>query len=358
MSDLVVQVCTVDAVLAHPNADKLELLIVNGWQVCEKKDVFKKGDKCVYFEPNTCIEDKEAERLNVASYLATGGRVKAIRLRGESSIGLVVKPDNPEWEVGKDVAEFYKVTKYVTPVKSMPGDAWNGPDWAVPYTSIQNLRHYPNLLPDVLNKSTKKWWQFYKKSADKNVVITEKIHGTNCVLYGNNGELYARSRTLCRKRPDDDKFDQSTYWFPYTHSGVLNFIRDLGAGNSVVGLACEVYGNEIQGNFAYDAGVGIGFRVFDISINGKYLDYDQFKYYTDSYGIPTVPVLYQGPFDIEKIKQYSEGSTLVGDKSPFREGVVVKPAVERTHPKIGRVILKYVSDTYLISRGLLDTTDV
>jgi hypothetical protein len=38
--------------------------------------------------------------------------------------------------------------------------------------------------------------------------------------------------------------------------------------------------------------------------------------------------------------------------------VVVKPMVERTDPKIGRVILKYVGDTYLFGDSISDTQDV
>jgi hypothetical protein len=48
---------------------------------------------------------------------------------------------------------------------------------------------------------------------------------------------------------------------------------------------------------------------------------------------------------------------LIADEPHMREGVVVKPARERTDPKVGRVILKYVSDTYLFG-DKTDFTDV
>ncbi len=41
----------------------------------------------------------------------------------------------------------------------------------------------------------------------------------------------------------------------------------------------------------------------------------------------------------------------------MREGVVVKPLHERTDPKLGRVVLKYVSDLYLFGEKT-DYTDV
>ncbi len=41
----------------------------------------------------------------------------------------------------------------------------------------------------------------------------------------------------------------------------------------------------------------------------------------------------------------------------MREGLVVRAQSERIHPKVGRVILKYVSDTYLFGEKT-DYTDV
>jgi hypothetical protein len=45
----------------------------------------------------------------------------------------------------------------------------------------------------------------------------------------------------------------------------------------------------------------------------------------------------------------------------IREGVVVKPTIERTDPKIGRVVLKYLNDDYLLQKEsgrVSDTCDV
>jgi len=58
------------------------------------------------------------------------------------------------------------------------------------------------------------------------------------------------------------------------------------------------------------------------------------------------------------IKKLSEGPSLVGG-THGREGVVVKPVIERDNPAIGRVILKYVGDAYLFGKAAeRDTTDL
>jgi len=58
-----------------------------------------------------------------------------------------------------------------------------------------------------------------------------------------------------------------------------------------------------------------------------------------------VPLLYRGPFDEEKAIELALGDSLLADH--MREGVVVKPVVERQDPELGRVLLKIVSPRYL-----------
>jgi len=60
---------------------------------------------------------------------------------------------------------------------------------------------------------------------------------------------------------------------------------------------------------------------------------------------------------LEQVKQLSDGPTTLGG-GHIREGVVVRPARERTDPKVGRAILKYIGDSYLFAKGVTDTDDV
>ena len=69
--------------------------------------------------------------------------------------------------------------------------------------------------------------------------------------------------------------------------------------------------------------------------------------------MPMVPTLYRGPFSMEVVSTVCNGScTLEGSsilsEDTIMEGGVVRPVVERTDPKIGRVVLKYLSDRYLL----------
>ena len=69
-----------------------------------------------------------------------------------------------------------------------------------------------------------------------------------------------------------------------------------------------------------------------------------------------VPILYEGPYSREIVDRFSSGQTtwqtekVFGDKG-MREGCVVRPKEERGHPAIGRVILKSISEKYLLRKN-------
>jgi RNA ligase (TIGR02306 family) len=354
MSTIKVEVCEILGIQPHNNADALELATVQGWQMCVKKGAHQAGDAVVYFEQGTVLSREVADRLQVGQYLSektdiNGDRVLVvhrIKLRGEPSFGLVVLPE-VGMAISDDVAEFYGATKYYPPVKATAGDsAGEDPDFPR-YTDLENMRSYTNLL-----------------ETGEPVVATEKIHGTNCrVGYvwapaGERPTLMAGSRTLRRKEPvDSNLWATNTYWFPHTLPGVKNLLADLESlGHRQVVLYGEVYGQGVQ---AYTYGEKrLNFQAFDLMVDGKFVNHRILQELGDRHQVPIVPLIYEGAFSLEAIKAVSDGASLVGG-THGREGVVVKPAIEREDPKLGRVILKYVGDHYLFGKAAeQDTTDV
>ena len=78
-------------VLVHPNADKLEIVKVLGWQCVSRKGEFQPGDLCVYFEIDSLIPITEWSRfLGDKNKPDAPVRLKTIRLRGELSQGLAM----------------------------------------------------------------------------------------------------------------------------------------------------------------------------------------------------------------------------------------------------------------------------
>jgi RNA ligase (TIGR02306 family) len=251
-------------------------------------------------------------------------------------------------QLGQDVAAEYGAVKFYPPVRTTAGDAEADHPRFFAYTDIENMRSYPTVLRE-----------------GEEVVATEKIHGTNCrigfVREVEQGQeqlvRLAGSRTLRRRAPPPEQWRHNTYWSPHESDGVTRLFAALyAAGVEGCTLYGEVFGKGIQ-SYTYGAH-GPQFRAFDLAINGRYVDYDRYKAYCEQYGIPMAPLCYRGPFSLAAIKALSDGPSLVGG-AHGREGVVVRPTVERDDPVVGRVILKYVGDGYLFGKAAeQDTTDV
>jgi RNA ligase (TIGR02306 family) len=94
------------------------------------------------------------------------------------------------------------------------------------------------------------------------------------------------------------------------------------------------------------------YRAFGIKVGESWLDFPEFLKVCEELDIPTVPVLYRGPYSKEALLEYTDGKeTVSGKASHIREGIVVYPITERGDRRIGRVVLKSVSGDYLTRKN-------
>jgi RNA ligase (TIGR02306 family) len=397
MSDIHVEVVEITAILAHPNADRLEVAEILGTASCVPKGQFKVGDRAVWFPPNMLIPESVGTLLGVAQYLKpsaypgdtvqTKCRVAAVRLRTVPSYGILVPlelaqkaaqiPDHPPSDVafqplpdeglqiaglkppytfrafvddlkpGDVLDAYYKAFKYTPPLPGSPGlprpKGFNA-DAATPnaafhkYTDIQNFYRYAKAIPD-----------------GEPVRITEKIHGMNIrlglVKVDETGEfaLQAGSHNVNWK-PTTANGDTPIWWQMMTENVVQLLTELCDEQNSVI-LFGELFGVGIQ-DMDYGA-MEPTLRVFDISVNGRYLDYSDLQFHCTQHGVELVPQLYVGPFSKAVLDEHTYGPTMLTHpaniKAKFkdREGCVVTPLKEQHNHFVGRVILKSVSADYL-----------
>jgi RNA ligase (TIGR02306 family) len=308
---------------------------------------YKEKDRAVYFPADTVLTDEWAKEFEVDHLLKTGNRVGRARLRGEPSFGLVVEiPEGQNWKLGDNVADYFDATKWQpdpdqeTAPDAAPYDSEIDPHF-VKYTDIQNGL----LLYDKFREG-------------EEVVATEKLHGKNCRVGLVNGTLCVGSRTT-RKDPEKLR-NKSIFWPVADDPKVINLLEAVRREKNakVVILFGEVYGQGVQ-SLHYGCKKQKGFRAFDIYADGNYFDYSRFKLFCDKYLVETVPLVYRGPFSLEKIKEASVGRSILPGADNIREGVVVRPVVERRDPALGRVCLKFVSTEYDLSKHKKkDTVDV
>ena len=182
------------------------------------------------------------------------------------------------------------------------------------------------------------------------------VHNTNVRIAITDGVRKAGSRKHMRKEPED--YANSLYWFPWSNPNIVAMMEALGAKHKCVVVYGETFG-KVQKNFAYNVPGGVDFRVFDMMLDGNYIDYDDCVAICNKYRVQMVPLIARIPYDLDAVAELSKGTTRVNDATHIREGVVVKPVHERRDHKVGRVILKYVSDDYLLSKSSMkhDTTD-
>jgi len=342
MSSLIVEVAEIQKVLPHPNAERLELAHVKGWQCVIPKGKYIAGARITYIPPDSVLPLQLSERLGITKYLSKG-RVRCARLRGEPSFGVIMDVEDSAWPIGLDVRERYGITTYVPPVRTSVGDAERSHPLFVSYTDIENMRNFPDVI-----------------APGEEVVATEKIHGTNCRVgviteEGGTRTEMAGSKGVRRKRPADEKLAADLYWHPWSVAAIRALLEEQAADHRQVILFGEVYG-KVQ-SLRYGVEGGIGFAAFDLLVDGKYLGYDKFVEYCARHGVATTPPLFRGAFSLEKTRELAEGKTTMAGADHIREGVVVRPVRERLDPKIGRVILKYVGDGYLFGNES-DTDDV
>lgn len=325
MSSLIVEIVKIKEIIEHPNADLLEIAKVKGWECCVQKDSLKVGDWVIYAPIDSMIPLELSEKLNITKYLSKG-RVRTAKLRGVYSQGLIMSvdelPGGYYYNLGEDVKGVLGITKYIPPPPPahLAGQQRQShPDFHS-YTDIENIKNFPDVLQE-----------------GEDVCITEKIHGTNFrsgILQMAEGEFefhVGTHNTNLVENPDN------AYW----KCALMYKLKDILEPNMI--LYGEVYGYGVQ-KLAYDLKT-VDITFFDLSVNGRYINTDDFKAFCKKNKLPQVPILYEGPWK-ESLMTLANGSSTIAKH--IREGIVIKPKVERYNSEIGRVVLKHLSEKYLL----------
>lgn len=311
----------VTKVFPHPNADKLEFVHVLGYDCIVPKGLYNIGDFVILIQPDTVlpVEDWTAIYRKLSSK-----RVKAIRLRGEWSFGIVEKlsllnglastssastsvtSDSFEIAEGVEVAEFLKITKYEPPVP-VELNAKGPLPFGIPKTDEERYQNLP--LEDYLGKR---------------VDVTLKVDGQSFTAYYKDSVFGVCGRTLEYKLEHHN--DYTAHIKRYDLEDKLrNFCEKHGVN---IALRGESYGKSVQSSKTNphshkDKGV-MFFGVWLIDERRHAYKGDRFYIHAiaQELGLPTVPVLENNvPLSLDLIKKYDDGLERL-DGEMF-EGVVL-----------------------------------
>lgn len=325
-----------------PDADAIEVIEILGWKLVVKKNEFQVGDKCVYFEVDSFlpIEDKY-EFLRNSSFknhpiMGEGFKIKTIKLRGQISQGLALRPDavgiHEDLPVGTDVTDRLGVRKW-EPIETVSdfGTMLQGlPDGIskTDETRIQSI--YDEIIPEFNGL------KYY---------ISTKIDGTSVTMMRKNGEF-----KVCSHCNEIKGSEPSSIW---------DYAREIQLEEKMVEAGLDNYA--FQGEFA---GPGIQknrlqlykpkwfvFTVKDLS-TGKRLGLEEMLEICKKVGLETVPIEETG--DNLKDKYPTLDSLLERAKGKYssgqnKEGIVIRPVTPVYSDTIGGSLsFKVLNNVYLL----------
>jgi RNA ligase (TIGR02306 family) len=331
MSSFNVQVLPVRNVTDHPNADRLDVATVLGYNCVVAKDVHTTGDLVVYIPEDAILPENVSEELGLGGKLAGSAknRVKAVRLRGLLSQGVVMPLSVAERLLGRSVSEGEDVAEELGIIKwepaippEMAGQMRRWPTWFDKYTDIENIKKFPETFAD-----------------GEPVIITEKLHGACMAVALNRDD--PTDLHVCSRNINLIESPTNSYWRiarQYDLLGICQSILETTNAHTVA-----IYG-ELLGvqDLKYGCTKDVGYRFFDVNVDGVYLDYNSSSLGIAEGEVPIVPILYAGEYSTDVVNSLVGGKSTLADH--IREGVVIRGIRER-------VIMKAISDEYLTRRG-------
>ncbi len=293
----------------HPNADKLAIYKVDGWNVIDGISKYKVGDMIVYCEIDSYLPVKpEFEFLRRSSFkkmgILEGFRLKTIRLRGILSQGLLISidvlPSAKQYAEGEDVTDVLGILKYERPLPAnLNGEVYGD-------------------FPSFIRKTDEERVQNmdYSDLVTQTYAVTEKLDGSSCTYYFHEGHFGVCSRNL--ELLDTEK---NTLWNVARKYGIKEKLESLGKSLAIQG---EMIGLGIQKNiYKLNENDFRLFKVFDIQ-EGTYYSINEMISLAEYLGLTTVPVLDRSlalPGEVDDLLVYAEGKSALSDA--HREGVVL-----------------------------------
>lgn len=375
MSTFSCPVVRIRAVEDHPNADRLSLNHVLGFVCISNRDDqgnhrYAPGDLVVYIPEGAIVPEWAMRRYGYWNEEKQEGflsgsqhnRVKAVRLRQIMSLGLMFSIRGGQVELadgsllpvqeGDNLADQLGIIKFEPPIPvAMAGQVCAIPGHGIRW-DVENIKRYPDIFV-----------------SGETVLVWEKLHGSSChigiIPNLNHPDLlddwYVISKGLGAQGlafKDNEENAGNLYVKTVKRLGLIEKIKHFYAHHIAAGASVWVLG-EVYGKGVQDLDYGekeptfAGFAIAVRAAGGTEQVFVDPIYLEETFremGIPMVALLYEGPYDPQIVAQLTDGLTTMGG-SHIREGVVVNPAYNRRDPVIGKVILKSVSENYLLRKG-------
>jgi RNA ligase (TIGR02306 family) len=342
------------AINAIPEAEKIEVATIQGWQVVVGKGDFKVGDLAVYFAVDSFlpITDSRYEflhsRCKRKMETVEGLHLRTIRLKKQVSQGLLMSLNLFENELksiptfmdkeGVDMTELLNVKKFELPLPAcLMGKARGNFPSFIRKTDEERIQSLP---------------EFFNYYCDMEFEVSIKMDGSSCTYYLND-DVFG----VCSRNIDLLETEGNTYWRIAREKKIEEKMREVVKSSSGFlrnfAHQGEMCGESIQSNRELIKGQDFFlFNVYDID-KREYLGYtmrkmvlEMMNMYHPEFQIQHVPVLGIMPIlreypNMKALLEYADGKGLNND---CREGIVCKSCD-------GRTSFKVISNKYLLKHG-------
>lgn len=343
-----------------PDADRIEVASVLGWNIVVEKNKYKVGEPVVYFEIDSflpCVEDYEF--LRSSSYknspiLGEGFRIKTKKLRGVISQGLIMPIEvcfkdcmplpGMGFEIGEDVTELLNVKKWEEPEPAVLGGDMAGrrPDF-IKKTDETRIQACPELLEEFYNCPM--------------IYATTKIDGSSHSIAIDRDDRFRMTSHNMELRPSDKVGS-----FPHfcVENDLESKLRELKSkyGVEEIVVQGEFYGPGIQKNKL--GAKKPGWKIFTVDLNGHRQDLDvslDIAGHLETDRVSFVPIVWKGTGEEFK-KEFPDEETLLkaveGDcanvyEKHQNEGWVIRP-VKPQYSKLldTSLSMKVINNRYLL----------
>lgn len=338
----------------HPGADKLDVLKVGEYQIVAKKGHYKTGDLVLIIPEKSILPKGTPLYDEYEKYLGGSdkNRVKGIRLRGEYSEAvtwplnqlapvIITEIDYMQGQrtkhyhdiqsainapVGEDISELLGITKYEAPIPvNMSGQV---KQFGGGYSRNHDVYHYAS----------------YKDELKGNVIVTEKIHGSQLNYFlDSDGTERVSSKGLLKKGLEIQEDEGNVYWQAVRNCDLNSVAHELMYIHNPerIQIIGEVV--PVQKGFSYGT-TKPKVLLFDVIIDGHSLPFSQLDSDTLNHW---VPVFHIGDINDVNLEELSKGKeTVSGNALHIKEGIVVKDVLDNKASDGKRLILKVINPKY------------
>jgi RNA ligase (TIGR02306 family) len=359
----------------HPNPEvhSLEIAVLYDFRVIiSKTKNYKVGDFLLYIPLDSIIpQDLEALIFPEGSKMKlSGSRVRQVKIQKVASQGLTVDVSvvkqylsdkglklGLELKLEHDYKDMLGITKYEPPTpayqstgekktRTKPRDNSNFHK----YNGLDNIKWFPDMF-----------------QAGEQVVIQEKLHGSNCragIVPTEANTTWKKIKKFFGMLPEyeqvygsnnvelTNKANKNGYYGSDVYGAVLKRIKafdKIVPGEIIYG---ELIGEGIQKNYTYGR-QDHHFVLFDVKTqaggeSSRWLTPTEVESYARARGFDVVPTLYEGPYNKDLAYELTKGDSVYDPKQKVREGIVIKAKEYNNTAFSGnKKSLKWISEKYL-----------